>query len=264
MEVSWTAPPALRVLAFTLLLPSCYPQAQVASAGAASPQRAMSSLARETLHYGVEWRLIRAGNVKLLFEPGRAGRAEAGVDLDSAGLVAKLYRVEDRYRVQLEDQFCAAGVLFTAIEGKRQRETRVSYDRGRGKVDYLERDLIKKESIARRIDVPQCVHDVVGGLFHLRTLHLEPGQSVQMPVSDGKKMAQVKVEAQEREEIKTPTGVYKTIRYEAWLFNDVLYNRKGHLQVWISDDARRLPVQIRARMQFLIGNITLGLEKIER
>ena len=108
------------------------------------------------------------------------------------------------------------------------------------------------------------MHDVFGGLYLLRTLHLEPGQSRQMPVSDGKKCVMAKIEAQARETVKTPSGTYKTIRYEAFLFNDVLYRRPAHLYVWLSDDARQLPVQIRVKMQFTIGTITLQLEKEEK
>ena len=70
--------------------------------------------------------------------------------------------------------------------------------------------------------------------------------------------------AQARETVSTPSGEYKTIRYEAFLFNNVLYRRSGHLDVWITDDARRVPVQIRVRLQFHIGTITLQLEKEER
>jgi len=44
----------------------------------------------------------------------------------------------------------------------------------------------------------------------------------------------------------------------------VLYKRSAHLYVWLSDDARKLPVQIRVRMQFTIGTITLQLAKEER
>jgi len=33
--------------------------------------------------------------------------------------------------------------------------------------------------------------------------------------------------------------------------------------VWVTDDERHLPVQIRARMGFPIGSITLSLEKEE-
>ena len=111
--------------------------------------------------------------------------------------------------------------------------------------------------------MPACVHDVLGGLFYLRTLELEPGQSVEIPVSDGKRSVMAKVEAQQREELKVPDGTYKTIRWELYLFNNVLYRRPARLYVWLSDDRRKLPVQIRVRMPITIGTVTLQLARHE-
>jgi hypothetical protein len=113
------------------------------------------------------------------------------------------------------------------------------------------------------IDIPECVHDVIGGIYFLRTLNLEPGQSAEVPVSDGKKSVMARVEAQQREDVKTPAGPFKTIRYEVYLFDNVLYRRSAHLNVWLTDDRRRLPVQIRVRMQFTIGTINLQLANSE-
>ena len=70
-----------------------------------------------------------------------------------------------------------------------------------------------------------------------------------------------RIEAQERETVKTGSGTYKTIRYEAFLFNNVLFRRSGRLFAWLTDDDRRLPVQIRIRMPFYVGTVTLQLEK---
>jgi hypothetical protein len=47
------------------------------------------------------------------------------------------------------------------------------------------------------------------------------------------------------------------------LFDNVLYRRSAHLNIWLTDDRRKLPVQIRVRLQFAIGSITLQLEKHE-
>jgi hypothetical protein len=63
--------------------------------------------------------------------------------------------------------------------------------------------------------------------------------------------------------VKTPEGTFKTIRYEVYLFNGVLYKRAAHVNLWVSDDRRKLPVQIRVRMTFTIGTINLQLEKHE-
>jgi hypothetical protein len=93
---------------------------------------------------------------------------------------------------------------------------------------------------------------------------VEVGQSVQLPVSDGRKSAAVKVEAQEREQVKTPAGTFNTIRYEVNVLNNVIYSRQGRVFVWLTDDDRRLPVQIRLRMNFPLGTVTLELEKETR
>jgi hypothetical protein len=105
---------------------------------------------------------------------------------------------------------------------------------------------------------------VVGGLLVLRNLRLEPGKTAQIPISDGKKFVQARVESQQREEIKTELGSFKTIRYEVFLFDNVLFKRSGHLHIWLTDDDWRLPVQLQVRLQFTIGTITFRLRKQEK
>ena len=220
----------------------------------------------ETLHYDVEWRLITAGKAELHIEPERDSNRngwEAKVHLESAGLVSRLYKLDDHYSVALEKQFCAVSSSLDAFEGKKHHDTKVTYDSQKGHATYVERDVFKNTTVSKETPIPSCVSDVIGGLYKLRTMHVEPGQSITIPTSDGKKTAQVRIEAQEREQISTGLGSFKTIRYEAFLFNGVIYARKASMLVWLTDDARRLPVRIRARMSFPIGSITLDLEKIE-
>jgi hypothetical protein len=229
----------------------------------ASPAAEVRFAGKSTLHYGVEWRLIRAGLARVAWSPGPQESHQVELHLESAGLVSKLYRVNDDYRAVLNDQLCARTVTLHAEEGKRRRDTKITFSGG--KANYLEKDLIKNNVVlAKEMDVPECTHEYLGALTKLRGLRLEPGQSVQLPLSDGKKFAQVKVEAQERERVKTPLGTYNAIRYEVHMFNDVLIKRNARMFVWITDDARRLPVQLRVRMAFLIGTITLQLEKEEQ
>jgi len=185
--------------------------------------------------------------------------------VESTGIVSKLFKVDDDYAASLSSAFCAQSLQMTTQEGNRLRETKITYDAESKKASYLERDRAKNNAIvhSQETDIPACVHDVVGGLFFIRTLNLEPGQSAQIPVTDGKKSVMVKVEAQAREDVKTPAGTFKTIRYEVYLFNNVLYKRSAHVNLWISDDRHRLPVQIRVRMTFTVGTINLQLEKHE-
>jgi hypothetical protein len=225
----------------------------------ASPQ---SPAPRETFQFNIEWRLITAGKAQVELLGGSS--PEVKLHVESVGLVSKLFRVEDNYTAILNQSLCAESVQISTHEGSRQRETRISFDGAAHRASYLERDLVKNSTLlAKEIEIPACVHDVVGGLFYLRTLNIEPGQSTQVPVSDGKKAVNARVEAQQREDIKTPEGTFHTIRYEIYLFNGVLFQRSAHLNVWLTDDRRRLPVQIRVRMPVTIGTITLTLEKHE-
>jgi len=244
-----------RLLALLLVcIPSAFPQSA-------------SLPSKETLTYSVEWRLITAGKATVQWTsvPQRERPGwQANLHLESVGLVSKLFKVEDDYSANLNQALCAQSSVMTSHEGSRSHETKVTFDAETRKANYLERDMAKNTVLAsQEIDIPECVHDVIGGIYFLRTLNLEPGQSAEVPVSDGKKLAMARVEAQQREDITVPDATYKTIRYEIFLFNNVLYRRSAHLHVWLTDDRRKLPVQVRVRLQFTIGTITLQLEKHE-
>jgi hypothetical protein len=222
---------------------------------------------KETLSYLIEWRLFNAGRANIEFET--LGQPHAGhqvkLRLTSTGIVSTLFKVEDDYLANLNPGYCAETLQMSIHEGSRQRDAKVTFDSEAKRASYLERDRTKNNNVilSKETDIPPCVHDVAGGLFFLRTLNLEPGQSTQVPVSDGKKSVMVKVEAQQREDVKTPLGTFKTIRYEVYLFNGVLYQRSAHVNVWMTDDRRKLPVQIRVRMTFTIGTINMTLAKHE-
>jgi hypothetical protein len=220
--------------------------------------------ANETLTYTIEWRLITAGKATIHWQSNGRDSSQIKLRVESVGLVSKLFKVEDEYDARLGAGLCGQSVEMTSQEGSRQRETKITFDYANHRADYLERDRAKNAVLlAKETDIPACVHDIAGGLYLLRTLNLEPGQSALVPLTDGKKSVMAKVEAQPREEVKTPAGTFKTICYEAYVFNNVLYRRPAHLYVWLTDDRRRLPVQIRVRMQLAIGTITLQLEKHE-
>jgi len=220
----------------------------------------------ETLEYGIEWRLIKAGMAKLTWAAMNEGNnaGELRLHLESAGLVSKLFRVNDDYTASIGQNLCAQNVFLSAHEGNRSKETRVVYDNQAHRANYIEKDLVKNLTVNKEIDIPSCVHDVVGGLLVLRNLRLEPGKTAQIPISDGKKFVQAKVESQQREEIRTELGSFRTVRYEVFLFDNVLFKRSGHLHVWLTDDDWRLPVQLQVRLQFTIGTITFRLRKQEK
>ena len=213
----------------------------------------------ERLTYTIEWRLIHAGNMVV-----DSGPTSDVLKLESAGMVSTLYKIDDTYRVQFDSSFCAASSLMNSKEGSRRRETAINFDRNRNRAFLTEKDLIKNTIVSRTdVQIPTCAHEVITALKQLRRTKVDVGQSVQSPVSDGRKSAAVKVEAQERERVTTPAGAFNTVRYEVSILNGVVYSRSGRVFIWLTDDERRLPVQFRLRMSFPLGTVTLELEKEE-
>jgi Protein of unknown function (DUF3108) len=213
----------------------------------------------EKLTYDVEWQRIHAGTVVI-----EADKSHAAMHLESEGMVSALIKIHDVYNVNFDEPFCATSAMMDSQEGKRHHETKITYDRSSDQASYLERDVVKNSVLhSDQIGIPNCVQEVVGAFLKLRGLAVEPGQSAQIPMSDGRKSATVKIEAQEREEVKTALGSYHTIRFEANMLNGIIYTRKGRAFVWLTDDTKHLPVQIRLRMAFPIGTVTLQLSKEE-
>ena len=231
---------------------------------ATSPPAAAASPG-ESLYYGIEWRFIYAGNASVTLKRAPDHTETISVHLQAAGLVSRLFTLNDTYYAQLNgDTFCAHTTELNAIEGRRRNHETATFEYDRGKVTWNENDMVKNITRSGETDLPAaCVSDVVGGLYVLRAMQLQPGQSVQIPTSNGHKAANVHIEVQDREDVTTKLGKFHTIRCEAGIFNGVLYRRNAHMSIWLTDDARHLPVQFRIRMPFVIGTITLQLEKEE-
>lgn len=218
----------------------------------------------EKIVYRIEWHLVTAGTAVFNLSEVKPNDWKISLDLESAGMVTKLYRVLDTYTGFSDGEFCAANSMLDAQEGKRHRVTRLNFDSARNKVNYEERDMVANTTTSKITDVYPCTREIAGALATLRIMDLPPGKSATISVTDGKKVAKARIEAQANENVSVEGKTYKTVRYEAFLFDNVLYKRRGRLFIWMTDDSERLPVQLRVQLGFPIGNITLGLVKQER
>lgn len=218
----------------------------------------------EKLTYDVEWRLISAGTATVLLarDAPRNGW-NFNLNIVSAGLVSRLYRVADSYTINTSDRFCLDHATLDAQEGKKHLLSKLTVDQARNKLAFEQHDLIKNGVEQKTLDVAPCTYDIVGALASIRMLNLEPGRSVALPITDGKKFVHAKVTALSKEKITVSGQSYDTTRYEAFLFDNVLYRRHGRLQIWVSNDADHVPVQLRMMFGFPIGTVTVSLKKQE-
>lgn len=218
----------------------------------------------ESLIYHVTWRLITAGQAVLRFTPGANNGWQMSLNLTTSGLVNQLYHVLDNYKLSTTDKFCATNVDFDAQEGKRRATTLIGFDYDKRKLEATSKDLVANTTHTTELDIQPCTYEIAGALMTLRASQLQPGSRFMVPVTDGKKLANVRVEGLMKEKITVNGKAYNTIRYETFVFDNVLYRRKGRLLIWITDDQQRLPVQMRFLFGFPLGDVTLDLDKVER
>jgi|tagenome__1003787_1003787.scaffolds.fasta_scaffold20948982_3 hypothetical protein len=217
----------------------------------------------EELVYRVEWRLITAGIATLDLKSASDHTWRTKLNIQSAGIASRLYRVLDTYEVTTDPKFCLVNSELNAQENKRHFNARMWLE-GAPKLRYEEKDLVSNAVVRKELDIPPCTREISGALASLRLLNLEPGQSTTIPVTDGKKVVSARIQSQARESLSFAGKKYQTMRYEAFLFDNVLYRRTGRLFVWLTEDQERIPVQIRLQLGFPIGNIIIQLDKQQR
>jgi hypothetical protein len=215
----------------------------------------------QTLVYGAQWRVFNAGTATLRME--QAGQEVRIVGAaDAAGSVALLYHVRDRFESFVNPaDFCSRNITKNAEEGYRKVDTTISFDYQRHKALLDQKNIKKKETKHTENDIPPCVTDVISAIFYVGSLPLQAGKTFTFPLNDGGKTVNVDLHVEAREQVKTPSGTYNAFRVRPEVPPGVLKN-KGQIWVWYSDDAARIPIQMRGHMFW--GTLTLTLQRIEK
>lgn len=266
--------PALLVLAAILLSPAAgaaqkpaappasppAPSAAVSSSGLRSPaERHFTS--GESYVYEAEWRLWKAGTATLRIEDaGSEHRVLATAD--ATGVAALLYTVRDRFEAFFDRKtFCSRNLTKHTEEGFRKLQTSIRFDYARHKSVLEETNLRWGKSKKVENDIPDCVTDVISGIYYLGSQALAPDATYSFPLNDGGRTTQVEAHVEAREEVRTPAGTFQTVRVQPRAATGVLKDR-GQVWIWYSDDVARIPVQMRARMFW--GTLTCRLVRIDR
>jgi hypothetical protein len=219
----------------------------------------------ETLTYGLTWSVFYAGQlVTTLSRPGGSAEDpyEVGAVAHSRGFVSLLYQVHDEFRSVFDPStLCSLQISKSIQEGRRHKETRISFDNQRQRAILDERDLNRPHDPPKHAETetPGCVTDLVTAFYYLRAQPMQVGQQILVPVNDGNKTSEVTVDVQAREEIQTPLGRRFAFRLEPTVFGQ-LYTRKGRMLIWFSDDPQRLPLRIKAMIS--VGTITGELQSV--
>jgi hypothetical protein len=182
-------------------------------------------------------------------------------DVVSKGLFTRIAGFKFHHHVESTADAAPFRVLRTdkvEEQGKRKRVLDAVYDHEKNRVLWRE---VSPNPQAGYFDFSEPIQDVLTVIYYLRTQKLEPGKSFDVPVTDAGKVFTLSVAVAERKEIETVLGRVNTIRIDPALFGDnAAVRAKGKLSIWVTDDARRLPV--RAQLKVEMGTFEIKLKEV--
>ncbi len=185
-------------------------------------------------------------------------------EVASKGFFTKLFNL--RFRESMEsivepESFTVRSSKRIDEQGKRARISEAVF--ANGKVSWTERDPNNPTSAPRRADAAFTgqVQDVLSAIYFLRTQPLALGKTLHLTISDSGRVYQVPVRVVEKKRLKTVLGRVEALRADPELFGpNGMLQRNGHISIWYTNDARRIPVKARIKTEF--GNFDVTLRKV--
>jgi Protein of unknown function (DUF3108) len=244
------------LFAFAVLALVTTPGARAQAAAFPAPTSQFPIPTSQTLTYAVDWRVFPAG-VATFHLKADGNNAHVTATAASIGTVNLLFPVADLYESIFDRRTgCSSEYQKQIQEGRRQLTGLMHLDYARHVQTLSEKNLVSGTSKNITSPIPDCVTDVLSGIFYVATQPLTVGHDLHFPLADGGKVVAVTAKVEGKESVVTPAGTFSTLRVQPTADAGVVKNR-GSIWIWYSDDSRHLPVQVRAHLFW--GTITMRL-----
>jgi len=107
-------------------------------------------------------------------------------------------------------------------------------------------------------NVPAGHLNVMDAFYLTRTLPVVEGKVLKIPVFDSRKRYEIEVTLIKKEKLQAPWGAWvDCLVIEPKLKSEGIFSSVGTMQVWVTDDARRIPLKMTAKIK--IGRIIARL-----
>ena len=207
----------------------------------------------ETLRYAMTILGVAGGELTLSASPTElAGRPAYKFEMSAVSndFLSKFFLVRDTIVSWIDPKsFKSLRFEKHTVEGKRVRDELTEFDYSRGIARY--------EGTVVPLD--DATLDTLSSVYYLRTLRLDGEKPIELEVFSGETHA-LEVRVQARERVTVPAGTFDTIRVEPRSAGGHLLGK--NLILWLTDDARKIPVQLRSKLK--VGNLVGKLKAMER
>jgi len=104
----------------------------------------------------------------------------------------------------------------------------------------------------RTFDTPKFTHDYLSIMYYARSMPLNPGDTFAVDMFTSPKTTPVTMSVrQKKETVQTPAGTFNCVVVDPTFLGDTkAFNRKSKIEIWVTDDDRKIPVLIKAKAKF--------------
>ncbi len=106
--------------------------------------------------------------------------------------------------------------------------------------------------------IPPRTKGMISCFFYFRALPLEVGKDVSFWVNSGVKNYELLVKVHRKERVKVKAGEFDCIVVEPFVKHEGLFDTRGKLLVWLTDDHRHAPVKVKGRLS-VVGSLKFEL-----
>lgn len=150
-----------------------------------------------------------------------------------------VFKVRDRHESFMDyDNLFSLRFSKHLREGKFRRDEEVIFDQQGHRAIYPDRE----------VPIPPSTQDFLSALYYVRTLRLDVGQAIQMANHTGGKNYPIYVKVLRRERVEVPAGEFNCIVVEPVLQTSSIFEHKGKLTIWLTDDTVKMPVLLRSKV----------------
>jgi hypothetical protein len=216
----------------------------------------------EVLSYDISWSTyLTAGSATLSVNEHKPSGSPALYDLVAEGrpvsLLDKLYHIYYKAESLLAKDTLQPSMSTVFSDERGRAKLRTTTFIGPTAVDFQP----KVDAPAERKKTPPLAKDPLSAIYVMRSLPLDADKVFTMPIVDGRDVYNAAWRVGAPEQVKTPAGTFP-----AWRITPTLTTLEGkpmanyRITVWLSNDARRLPLKLEAGLA--VGNFVLTLNKI--
>ena len=212
----------------------------------------------EKLVYDLTWAGIKTGTATLeVISENKKTRIISTAR--SANWVSVFYTVDDKIEAELSMPGPRAVIgtprnyRVRIREGRHRRNKEVAFDGTSHRASFTDHLTGEKKDI----EIRDNTFDPLSSFYYVRTLKTDVGKSIYVDVLDNKKLWNVEVQVIRKERIDTKLGSFDTIVIRPLLKSEGIFNKRGDMYIWLTDDEKRVPVKMQTKVA--VGRVTATL-----